>query len=201
MAIFAETADAVFDVIDGGFQTKPTLGLQGPLATSLWLIETGNSRIRRFRGGDFAACPTNLARASRKSGASCRIFRQVRRFVGIPSGPDRGGTQIDRARRGPIEAGSAVFRGSREPLPSEKRRLSRDENSERSAASVPGSNLPLRTFAEATRIAKELVKLYAAGAISGPNDPEAVFYAHLLIRSEGSLSANSQRVFFQVLAL
>ena len=40
MAIFAETADAVFDVIDGGFQTKPTLGLQG-----LWLPLCGSSKL------------------------------------------------------------------------------------------------------------------------------------------------------------
>ena len=66
-----------------------------------------------------------------------------------------------------------------EPLPSEKRRLSRDENSERSVASVREQLTP-EQLAEANRIATELVKLRDAGAISAANDPEAVFFAHLL---------------------
>ena len=40
--------------------------------------------------------------------------------------------------------------------------------------------------AEARRIARELVKLYHAGAVKGPDDPDAVFYA-CLIRDFGAV--------------
>ena len=53
-----------------------------------------------------------------------------------------------------------------------------DENSERSVPCVPKPLTP-KDLAEASRIAQELVKLHAAGTISGPNDPEAVFFAHV----------------------
>ena len=46
----------------------------------------------------------------------------------------------------------------------------------------PGSD------AEARRIATELAKLHAAGAISGPGDPEAIFYAHLVRKFEASFT-------------
>ena len=55
------------------------------------------------------------------------------------------------------------------------------ENSERSIPGVPDEQqLTEKQLAEADRIAKELVKLRAAGAIEGPDDPEARFYASLL---------------------
>jgi hypothetical protein len=38
----------------------------------------------------------------------------------------------------------------------------------------------VRIWEKARHIAAELVKLYHAGAISGPDDRSAVFYAHLL---------------------
>jgi hypothetical protein len=41
---------------------------------------------------------------------------------------------------------------------------------------------------EARRIAAELVKLRDAGAIAGPDDPEAVFFAYLLRDPEGRSS-------------
>ncbi len=53
------------------------------------------------------------------------------------------------------------------------------ENSKRSVPSVPEQLTP-EQLAEARRIAGELVKLRDAGAISSPNDSEAVFFAHFL---------------------
>jgi hypothetical protein len=44
-------------------------------------------------------------------------------------------------------------------------------------ASTPKVSVDMR---EARRIAGELVKLYRDGALSGPDDPEAVFYAWLI---------------------
>ena len=46
-------------------------------------------------------------------------------------------------------------------------------------------------LAEAHRIAAELVKLHAAGAITGPDDPDAVFYATLLRIFGGTVSAST----------
>jgi len=54
------------------------------------------------------------------------------------------------------------------------------ENSKRSVPSVPEQLTP-EQLAEARRIAGELVKLRDAGAISSPNDSEAVFFAHFLV--------------------
>jgi hypothetical protein len=50
----------------------------------------------------------------------------------------------------------------------------------------PGSD------AEARRIAGELAKLHAAGAISGPDDPEAIFYAHLVREFEASFARQAE---------
>ena len=58
------------------------------------------------------------------------------------------------------------------------------ENSERSVLSVSEQFSP-EQLAEADRIAKELVKLRDAGAIKGPNDPEARFYEKLIRVFEG----------------
>jgi hypothetical protein len=49
---------------------------------------------------------------------------------------------------------------------------------------TPGQ-LTAEQDAEARRVAGELVKLHKAGAISGPEDPEARFYACLLHTFEG----------------
>ena len=51
-----------------------------------------------------------------------------------------------------------------------------DEKCERSAP----EQLSDEQLTEARRIAGESVKLHAVGAISGPDDPESVFFAHLL---------------------
>ena len=75
-----------------------------------------------------------------------------------------------------------------EPLPGE----ARAENSERSAATV-AEPLFEEELMEARRIAKELVKLYHAGAISGPDDPEAVFYAHLIHTFQGEFAGRRPR--------
>ena len=72
---------------------------------------------------------------------------------------------------GRLKQGQQFFEGP-EPLPSEKRRLSRDENSERSVPSVPEQLTP-EQLAEANRIATELVKLRDAGAISGGERPRS----------------------------
>ena len=53
------------------------------------------------------------------------------------------------------------------------------ENSERSVSSV-SEQLAAEDLAEAARIAGELLKLRDAGAITGPNDPEARFYAQVI---------------------
>jgi hypothetical protein len=45
---------------------------------------------------------------------------------------------------------------------------------------VATDELSAEQLAEASRIAKELVKLRDAGAIKDANDPEARFYAHLV---------------------
>ena len=71
----------------------------------------------------------------------------------------------------------AFFRDEPEQLP---------ENSERSVSSVSEQPLSPEQVAEAERIAKELVKLRDAGAISGaPDDPEARFYAQVIHTFEG----------------
>jgi hypothetical protein len=62
-------------------------------------------------------------------------------------------------------------------VPKNARKL--DEKSEKGVAGVPGELTPVQP-AEAQRIASELLKLYHVGAISGPDDPEAVFYAHVI---------------------
>ena len=55
------------------------------------------------------------------------------------------------------------------------------KNSEKGVSSVSAEQLPPEQLAEAARIAKELVKLRDAGAISAdPGDPEARFYAQFL---------------------
>jgi hypothetical protein len=60
-------------------------------------------------------------------------------------------------------------------------------NSKSAPASEP-EPLSEAELAEAHRIARELVKLHAAGAIGGPNDPEARFYANLLHTFQGEFA-------------
>jgi len=67
-----------------------------------------------------------------------------------------------------------------EPLPG--------ENSSGSVPSVPVDQLTGEQLAEAHRIAGELAKLHRAGAISGPDDREAVFFAHLLRTFEATFT-------------
>jgi hypothetical protein len=47
---------------------------------------------------------------------------------------------------------------------------------------------------EARRIAAELVKLYQVGAISGPDDPEALFYANLIRQADASFTGHREPV-------
>jgi hypothetical protein len=62
-------------------------------------------------------------------------------------------------------------------VPKNARKLG--EKSGKGVTVVP-KELTAEQLEEATRISGELVKLAAAGAISGPDDPEAVFYAHVI---------------------
>jgi hypothetical protein len=76
-----------------------------------------------------------------------------------------------------------------EPLPSEiltadhplTQQAAIGELRERDAAEALGKPSSVEPEdIEANRIAGELVKLYHAGAIAGPSDPEAIFYACLI---------------------
>ena len=66
-----------------------------------------------------------------------------------------------------------------EPLPNKRER----DEGEPKHVSEPDTT-------EASRIAGELVKLYEAGAISGPDDPEAVFYACIIHQFGGTVITN-----------
>jgi hypothetical protein len=89
-----------------------------------------------------------------------------------------------------------------EPLPPEQWRRLPKGNSEKGVPSVPTNDPPNEKsekgvagvpgqLAEAQRIAGELVKLYHVGAISGPDDLEAVFYAHVIGAFGGAVLKNS----------
>ena len=102
--------------------------------------------------------------------------------------------------RGPLQQSSKVEPASvtaikvdtSEPLPGEKQQLSPKENSERSVPSVP--ELSDEDLVEANRIAGELRKLRAAGAISSdPRDPEAAFFAHFLFQFSATFQPARQK--------
>ena len=79
--------------------------------------------------------------------------------------------------------------GSAPAGPNSREIAGASEKSERSEASAPEPLAPAE-LAEARRIARELARLRGAGAISGPDDPEAVFYATLL-RDFGATFTNA----------